>query len=139
MRFLALAVAAFAVLALALGVTGGKNNLVFLGGVGLLLAFTTFRAPTISSFLRIFAAIFATEYVVFGAVALLSGNGLWPEALKDFIPPGSLPVTVGIFGLLIYAISFIPVINSIMRIADRFFDGEDRTTVHVWPFSKLRR
>jgi putative ATP-binding cassette transporter len=138
MRVLALAVAAFAVLALALGLTGAKNNLVFLGAVGVLLAFTTSRAPNISSFLRIFAAIFATEYVVFGAVAILSGHGLWPEALKDFVPPGSLPVTVGIFGLLIYAISFIPVINSIMRIADRFFDGEDRTTVSVWPLSKFQ-
>jgi putative ATP-binding cassette transporter len=138
MRFLALAVAAFAVLALALGLTGAKNNLVFLGAVGLLLAFTTSRAPSISSFLRIFAAIFATEYVVFGAVTILAGQALWPEALKGFVPPGSLPVTVGIFGLLIYAISFIPVIQSIMRIADRFFDGEDRTTVSVWPLSKFQ-
>ena len=138
MRSLALAVAAFALLTLGLGVTGGKNNLMFLGIVGVLLAFTTWRAPSISSFLRIFAAIFATEYVAFGAVALLSGYGLWPEALKDFIPPGSLPVTVGIFGLLIYAISFIPVIRSIMGIADRFFDGDDRTTVNIWPFAKFQ-
>ena len=138
MRSLAIAVAAFALLALGLGITGGKNNLIFLGAVGVLLAFTTMRAPTISSFLRIFAAIFATEYIVFGGVALLSGHGLWPEALQDFVPPGSLPVTVGIFGLLIYAISFIPVIQSIMRIADRFFDGDDRTTVHIWPFAKFQ-
>ena len=138
MRSLALAVAAFAILALGLGVTGGKNNLIFLGSVGLLLAFTTFRAPTISSFLRIFAAIFATEYVVFGAVALLSGYGFWPDALKDFIPPASLPVTVGIFGLLVYSISFIPVIRSIMGIADRFFDGGDRTTVQIWPLAKFQ-
>ncbi len=138
MRSLAFAVAAFALLTLGLGVTGGKNNLIFLGAVGVLLAYTTLRAPTISSFLRIFAAIFATEYVVFGAVALLSGHGLWPEALKDFIPPGSLPVTVGIFGLLIYAISFVPVIRAIMGIADRFFDGDDCTTVNIWPLSKFQ-
>lgn len=138
MRSLALAVAAFALLALGLGITGSKNNLIFLGAVGVLLAFTTFRALAISSFLRIFAAIFATEYIVFGGVALLAGYELWPEALKDFVPPSSLPVTVGIFGLLIYAISFIPVIQSIMRIADRFFDGNDRTTVHVWPIAKFQ-
>jgi len=71
-------------------------------------------------------------------VALLSGYGFWPDALKDFIPPASLPVTVGIFGLLVYSISFIPVIRSIMGIADRFFDGGDRTTVQIWPLAKFQ-
>lgn len=138
MRILGLAVAAFAFLALALGITGGKNGLIFLGAVGALLAFTTMQAPKISSFLRIFAAIFATEYVAFGAITTLAGRGFWPEALGGFVPPDSLPVTVGIFGLLVYAISFIPVIRSIMAIADRYFDGDDRTTARVWPFAKFQ-
>lgn len=138
MRILALAVAAFAALVLILGVTGGKNPLIFLGAVGGLLAFTTLRAPTISSFLRVFAALFAVEYILFGSVTTLSLLGLWPKAMADFVPPESLPVTVGIFGILVYAISFIPVIGSIMRIADRFFDGDGRTSVQIWPFAKFQ-
>jgi putative ATP-binding cassette transporter len=134
MRLLALAVALFAILSLALGLSGSDVQAIGLGVVGLLLSVTTWRAAQMSRFLQIFAAIFATEYLVFGAMITLSAHALWPAALEGFTVPESLPVTVGVFGLIIYAISYLPGIVAIMRIADRFFDGRDVVTVRLWPF-----
>ncbi len=75
-----------------------------------------------SAFLQVFIGIFGTEYVIFGAVVLLVRRGLWPEALTDFGPPSSLPVTVAVFGILVWAASHLTVIKSITRIADLYFD-----------------
>lgn len=131
LRMLAVAVAVFAVLAIAVGEAVGLPGTVGLGATGIILAFATWRATGISSFLRIFLVIFAVEYVVFGGSVLASGLGLWPSFLGGLVPPPSLPVTVGIFGILVYAISFIPVIRTITTIADRYFDAGDETTARL--------
>ena len=134
MRVLAMVVAAFALVALVAGQGFGLPGTTGLVLTGLLLAAATWRAETISSFLRIFVTIFAVEYVLFGALVLLSAGGVWPSALAAFLPPASLPVTVAIFGVLVVAISFIPVIGSITGIADRYFDTTDETSVRPLPF-----
>ncbi|NBQ39017.1 MAG: ABC transporter ATP-binding protein/permease [Alphaproteobacteria bacterium] len=133
MRLLSLAIALFAFLSIGLGASGGDMQAVGLGIVGLLLAATTWRAQTMSRFLQIFAVIFATEYLAFGGILTLEAHDLWPATLEALTVPESLPITVGVFGLIIYAISFVPGIVAIMRIADRFFDGRDRVTVRLWP------
>jgi putative ATP-binding cassette transporter len=101
--------------------------------VGLLLSLTTWRSASMSRFLQILAAIFASEFVVFGAILTLAERGLWPETFASFLPPDSLPITVGVFGLIIHAISYIPGIAAIMRIADRYFDGFTKVTIRPWP------
>jgi putative ATP-binding cassette transporter len=133
MRLLSIAVALFALLSSGLGLYDSDMQAVGLGLVGILLAVTTWRAHHLSRFLQIFAAIFAVEYVAFGLILTLEAHELWPAMLESWSVPESLPVTVGVFGLIIYAISFVPGIVAIMRIADRFFDGRDRVTVRLWP------
>ena len=135
---LAVPVAALALLSLAVGAWLGDAGVVGLAAVGALLAVTTFRAAGISTFLRIFATVFAVEYVVFGLVFLAGRGGLWPAAFADLVPPSSLPVTVGIFGILVYLISFIPVIRTITRIADPFFESDAVRDVRLWPFGIFR-
>ncbi len=125
------------VVALALGAVGldaSDKGLLGLAAAGGLLALTTWRAETISPFLKIFAAIFATEYAVFGATALLAATGAWPQAIADYRPPQSLTATVAVFGILIFVVSHVPVIRRVTDIADRYFLGAGRTTVHLWPF-----
>ena len=133
MRLLSIVIALFALLSIGLGASGGDMQAVGLGVVGVLLAVTTWRAHSMSRFLQIFATIFATEYLAFGSILTLEAHDLWPAALEAIAVPESLPITVGVFGLIIYAISFVPGIIAIMRIADRFFDGRDRVTVRLWP------
>lgn len=134
MQFLAAIVAVFSIAAGIIGLTNGENTVQLLAGTGLLCAFTTYKAPAISSFLRIFAAIFATETVIFGAIFLVAQVGFWPASLEDYALPVSLPLTVAIFAILVYAISFIPVVRSMTYIADRYFNTSDPTRARIWPF-----
>lgn len=158
MHPLALIVAMVAALCAILGLKNGLSSplglmkgadlsLLGLAAVGALLTLTTSRLRVLSSFLRIFATIFALEYVLFTSMVLLGKLGLWPSVLAEIMPPASLPVTVAVFGILIYAISFVPVIRTITSLADRFFDTAETTTVRfpvigersmrLAPFAKL--
>ena len=134
MHVLAAIVAIFSVVTAVIGAKHGDGIILLLAATGLLCAYTTFETPKISSFLRIFAAIFAVETVVFGVVFLIAQVGLWPDSLQDYALPESLPLTVAIFAILVYAISFIPVVRQMTRIGDRYFDAPGRTTARIKPF-----
>ncbi len=131
-------VGAFAVVAGVLGASWGDRTIMGMAVVGVLFAGALLRAGAVSSFLKIFLGIFAVEYVVFGGALLAVRGGVWPEALASYGPPPSLPVTVGIFGLLVFAISFVPVIRTIMRIADRYFDTQEVGVARIWPIGTVR-
>jgi putative ATP-binding cassette transporter len=137
MKFLSLGVLAFSLLSLLLGVRGTIDGALLLGVVGLICAFTTWRSQTISSFLKIFAAVFATETIVFGLVHFAIRGGIWPAWARDYRIPESLPLTVAIFAILVWAVSHIPVVRSITRIADRYFDADDKGVANIWPFARF--
>jgi putative ATP-binding cassette transporter len=127
---LAAAALGFAVLAFAAGRAAGLETL-GLTLTGLVLAAALWFGRPLSSFLSIFVVLFTAEYIVFGALVLASGLGLWPTALAGLVPPPSLPVTVGIFGILVVLIGRIPVIRTIVGIADRYFETSDTTTATI--------
>jgi len=133
MRLLSFAVAALAVIALVVGQQSGSAGILGLGAVGVLLAFATFRATTISTFLKIFSVIFSVEYVVTGAGAVLAQAGIWPSDWQAIAPPSSLPTTIAVFGILVYAISFIPAIRRIARLASPYYEAPELTTAKLWP------
>jgi putative ATP-binding cassette transporter len=134
MHILAILAGFFSAAAAAAGLVSGDNVVTVLAAAGILCAYTTYRSREISTFLRIFAAIFAVETVIFGTLFLTATAGLWPPQLSDYEIPVSLPLTVAIFGILVYAISFIPVVRAMMDIADRYFNTNDSTRAHIWPF-----
>ena len=138
MHFLAIAVAIFAVAAAAVGARAGDNMALLLAAASLICAYTTFRARGVSAFLRILAAIFATETVVFGLGMLAAKLGLWPEGLAEYKLPETLPLTVAIFAILVFAVSHIPVVRAMTRIADRYFACDDAGEARVWPFASFR-
>ena len=105
---------------------------------GLLAGIATWQAAGISKFLRIFSGLFAVEYASFTTIIVLGRLNLWPEALAAAMPPLSLAASVAVFAILIYAISFIPVIKSVTTISDRYFDHAGTTQVTVWPFKQAR-
>jgi putative ATP-binding cassette transporter len=131
MPILAALVAVVSVIALGLGLAKLATGTIVMGVAGLLLAASTFRAPGISAFLRLFIVIFAVEYTIVGAAVLAAENGFWPEAYAALKPPNSMAITFGLFGALIYAVSFIPVVRQITRLADPYFDllNTDRVTL----------
>ena len=138
MRLLSFAVAALAVIALVVGQQSGSASILGLGAVGLLMAFATFRATEISTFLKIFSVIFAVEYVATGAGAVLAQAGIWPSDWQALAPPTSLPTTIAVFGILVYAISFIPAIRRIARLASPYFEAPESTTANLWPLKPFR-
>src|ERR1700730_9066488 len=134
MPLLAVLVGLFSAAAAVVSLKTGDTIVLLLAGVGVLCAFTTYRSRTISTFLQIFAAIFAAETVIFGTVFLAAETGLWPASLEEYEPRENLPLTVAILGILVHASSFIPVVRSMTRIADRYFDTRDETRARIWPF-----
>ena len=140
---LSIGVAIAATIALVAGITAGDVDvlglaadpaLLSMGVVGLLLALTTFRSPLISPFLRVFSTIFAVEYIVTGLAYVAVRAGWWPSGFSESAPPASLSTTVAIFGLLVYSISFIPVIRQITRLADPYFVTNDREDLQIGGF-----
>jgi putative ATP-binding cassette transporter len=138
---LSIGVAIAAAFALLAGIIEGNGGVLGLatdptrlgvGVVGLMLAFTTFRSPLISPFLRVFSTIFAVEYVVTGLAYVAVQAGWWP--FSELAPPASLATTVVIFGLLVHLISFIPVIRQITRLADPYFVTNEREDLEIGGF-----
>jgi putative ATP-binding cassette transporter len=141
-KLLSICVAVVAALSLLAGIIKGGGHLGFaadasllsIGGVGVMLAVATFRSLLISPFLRVFSTIFAVEYVVTGLAYVAVDAGWWPPSLSEAAPPASLPVAIAIFGLLVYLISFIPVIRQITRLADPYFETDERGSVETGRF-----
>ena len=133
MRKLSAAVAFFGFLALAVGTQKGDAEILLLAAAALICAYTTLRAAEISSFLKIFIAIFSTEVIFFGASRLIEAVGAWPENLKDYTLPESMALTVAVFSILVFSVSHIPVVREMTRIADPYFDSDDKTLTRLWP------
>jgi vitamin B12/bleomycin/antimicrobial peptide transport system ATP-binding/permease protein len=134
MKPLSIAVALFGLVALVQPALQMNPAGALLGIVALVTALTTYRSSGISSFLKIFVGIFSTETIVFGLAAVAARAGLWPSFLAEEIVPESLPLTVAIFSILVYAVAQLPTVGQIMRIADRYFNAGERAQARIWPF-----
>ena len=117
----AVASAAVGLLSLILGLAGGNTPSIGIGAVGLLLGFSAWKSSAISPFLRLFMVIFTSEYVLTGIAYLMGARDFWPKALEAITIPSELPLTVGLFGIIVYLISFIPVVRTITGLADPYF------------------
>jgi vitamin B12/bleomycin/antimicrobial peptide transport system ATP-binding/permease protein len=138
MKLLAILIALFAVASAFVAHGTGDPILYVLSATSLICTITTYESRAISRYLRIFAAIFGAEVVIFGPLCLAAKLKMWPPAIGSYELPISLPLTVAIFAILVYAVSFIPVVRSMMRIADRYFEADARTTARIWPFPAFR-
>jgi putative ATP-binding cassette transporter len=134
MKLLAVAVALFGLVALIQPSIQGNLEGDLLGAAALICAATTFRSSGISSFLKVFIGIFSTETIVFGLGVVAARAGLWPAYLAQEQLPESLPLTVAIFSILVFAVAHFGTVKQIMRIADRYFNAAEPGEAHIWPF-----
>jgi putative ATP-binding cassette transporter len=142
MKILGFSVALFGLLALLLAATTEDAFAAGLGVTALLCASTTFRAAAISSFLKIFVAIFSAETILFGLATLAAHAGFWPEAYMDYRLPDPLALTVALFSIAVYIVAHTPVVRQITRIADLYFSAGERGVARIWPmrpFTALER
>jgi len=97
-------------------------------------AATTFRSAKISTFLKIFVGIFSTEAMISGLVVIAGHGGLWPYGYRNYLPPDTLPITLAIFSIVVYAVAQLGTVGQIMGIADRYFNAAETGRARVWPF-----
>jgi putative ATP-binding cassette transporter len=133
MRLLGLAVAIFGVLSGIVGIQQADPTLDLLAGASLIVAFCCERSGPISRFLKIFLALFSVETIVFGLANFAARFGYWPKSLEDAQIPPTLALTVAMFAIIVFAVSHVPVVLSLTRIADRFFNADDETTAGFGP------
>jgi putative ATP-binding cassette transporter len=147
MKFLSLGVAFAAIVCIVAGAAKGSvailglsvdPTMIGVGVIGLVLAVATLRAAGISTFLRIFSKLFAVEFTLLSLVYAAGAYGLWPAALSEALPPATLCITIAVFGLIVYGISFIPVIRQITRLADLYFDATEDIDVPTGLFGIWR-
>ncbi|WP_158816996.1 ABC transporter ATP-binding protein/permease [Methylocapsa sp. S129] len=134
MRLLSFAVGVFAVATFLVGLHTPDTMVFLLAGAALACAITTFLSQRLSAFLKIFEATFAVETIIFGLAFLVDELGRWPKAYENYTLPDSLPFAVALFGVFIYAISFIPVVRKMIGIADPYFEAATPTSAKIWPF-----
>jgi putative ATP-binding cassette transporter len=137
MRTLSLAVAAFALAALLVGLQEPDTMTFLIAAAAAVSALAAFLSTRLSTFLKIFEGIFAVETIVFGAAFLIDRVGLWPAGYEAYRLPDSLPLAVALFGVLVYAISFIPLVGRMMAIVDRYFNAGAPTRTKIGPLPAL--
>jgi putative ATP-binding cassette transporter len=138
MKNLAIAVAAFGCLSAACGVFAADGYLGLIAAAALLCAWTTWRSATISSYLRIFVAIFSAETIVFGLMTVLIRLDRFPDRFGYLAIPDSLPLTVAVFSILVYVVACLPGLRPMIGISDLYFSNKDRGEARIWPFPAFR-
>jgi putative ATP-binding cassette transporter len=136
MKILSFGVAAFGLFALVMGLTSGDGWEIGLGVAALVCAVTTYLSASISSYLKIFAAIFSIETIVFGLLVAINKAGLWPAGYADYTLPNPLPITVAVFSILTYLLAQVAVVRQMTRIADLYYETTERGTARVWPLPR---
>jgi vitamin B12/bleomycin/antimicrobial peptide transport system ATP-binding/permease protein len=88
----------------------------------------------ISIFARIFLAMLGVVHLVIAGLIVGSAHKVLPQTLAELAPPMSMPVGAAIFAVILYAITFIPVIATITRLADPYFEAKEPGKLQIWPF-----
>jgi vitamin B12/bleomycin/antimicrobial peptide transport system ATP-binding/permease protein len=133
MRILSFGVAAFGLFALLMGLKIGDMWEVGLGVAALLCAVTTYLSTWISSYLKIFVAIFSIETIVFGLLVAVNKAGFWPAGYGDYTLPDPLPITVAVFSILTYVLAQVSVVRQMTRIADLYYEATEGGRARIWP------
>jgi putative ATP-binding cassette transporter len=135
MRMVSLAV--FAVLALVIGAYEEDGMTLMIGVASALAAFASLPSWRLSTFLTLLSDLFALETVLFGIADLVALLGWWPKAYEEYSLPSYLPLATAIFILAIFAVSHIPIVRRMMRIADPFFAAATPISIRPWPLPPM--
>ncbi|MGO4387343.1 ABC transporter ATP-binding protein/permease [Microvirga sp. 2YAF29] len=102
------------------------------------LAIALFLSRDMAKFLKVFLMVLAWVEGILVVMNLAATFGAMPEALADYVPPAYMPVGATIFAFVIYGISRIPVIRTIMQIADRYFTSHARSEIEIPFIGRIR-
>ncbi|MBF9234947.1 ABC transporter ATP-binding protein/permease [Microvirga alba] len=95
------------------------------------LGVALFLARDMPKFLKVFLSVLAGLEGILVALSLAQAFDAVPEMLVNYVPPASMPVGATIFAFVIFGVSRIPVIRTIMRIADRYFTSHASSEIRL--------
>jgi putative ATP-binding cassette transporter len=110
----------------------------FLPLSSLVLAGVLFIARDVPKFLRVFLGMLALTHIVL--VALITGAmvGAITGDYTGYVPPPSAALGATAFAAIIYGLSYVPVVQTICRITDRYLDSKADSLIRI-PFIGLVR
>ena len=135
MRMLSLA--AFAVLALAVGAYEEDGMMLLIGAASGLSAAASAPLWRHSVFLAILSDLFAIETIAFGLADIVVLLGYWPQAYAEYELPRYLPLATALFGVVIFAVSHSPFVRRLTAIADPFFAACTLISIRPLPMRPL--
>ncbi|HEY1452825.1 MAG TPA: ABC transporter ATP-binding protein/permease [Roseiarcus sp.] len=135
MRLVSLAV--FAAVALVVGAYERDGMTLLIGAASALAAFASLPRFKTSIFLSILSDLFAAETVLFGLADIIVLIGYWPKAYDEYQLPSYLPLATAVFGIVIFAVSYIPFVQRMLRITDPFFAARTPITIRPWPLPPI--
>lgn len=104
----------------------------------LALAGILYIGRTIPKFLRIFLVMLTATHLVLVVLVLGAVLGLITGDYTGYVPPPSSALGATAFGAIIYGLSYVPVVRTICRIADRYLDSQADSVIRI-PFLGLVR
>jgi vitamin B12/bleomycin/antimicrobial peptide transport system ATP-binding/permease protein len=127
----------FAILALVVGAYNSDGMTLGLGVTSGLAAAGSWPTLRLSTFLRMMSELFAAETIIFGAADLVNVMGYWPAAYQEYALPSYLAIATAAFLIAIRLVSYLPMVEKMMAIADPFFEAETSISVRAWPLSAI--
>ena len=104
----------------------------------LVLAGIVFAGRDIPKFLRIFLVMLSGTHLVLVALILGATAGAITGDYTGYVPPPSAALGATAFGAIIFGLSYVPVVRTICRIADRYLDSQADSVIRI-PFIGLVR
>jgi len=104
----------------------------------LVLAGIVMIGREIPIFLRIFLVMLSATHVVLVLLVLGAALGAITGDYTGYVPPPSAALGATGFGILIYGLSFVPVVRTICRITDRYLGSQADSVIRI-PFIGLVR
>ncbi|WP_210496969.1 ABC transporter ATP-binding protein/permease [Microvirga antarctica] len=90
-----------------------------------------FLSASMPKFLKVFNGVLAGVTLVLLSLILANAAGWFSEDLANYVPPASMLAGATVFAFIIYGISRLPVIRTIMTIADRYFDSTALREINI--------
>jgi len=125
MQRLAIGTAAASTLFLVVSLTQAGAPPLYVPLSGLLMAAIVWLSRGISSFLRIFVAMYALGYLFFTLLFHAAWAGALPQTIENLLPPYFMAGAITAFALAVFGASHIPVIRLITSLADPYFESRD--------------
>jgi putative ATP-binding cassette transporter len=107
-------------------------------GAVLGLALALYLSQWMPKFLKVFNGVLAVVEVILVLMILVDAAGWISEDLGAYVPPASMVAGATIFAFLIFGVSRIPVIRTIMTIADRYFDSSVMSEIDIPLLGRVR-